>query len=160
MTWHDDHSRLALSVTAHHRVTGPVLTAFQAAVAAHGVPASTLTDNGMVFTTRLSGGKGGRNALEHELRRLGIRQKNGKPNHPPAPGERSRDSSRPSRNGFGPGPPSRMGHDSERAAIIYQHAARGADEAIRDAIDAQVEADQADDEDGDEGAAGALVPAG
>jgi hypothetical protein len=54
----------------------------------------------------------------------------------------------------------RMGHDSERAAIIYQHAARGADEAIRDAIDAQVEADQADDEDGDEGAAGALVPAG
>ena len=36
----------------------------------------------MVFTTRLSGGKGGRNAFEHELRRLGIRQKNGKPNHP------------------------------------------------------------------------------
>jgi hypothetical protein len=27
----------------------------------------------MVFTTRLSGGKGGRNALEHELRRLGMR---------------------------------------------------------------------------------------
>jgi hypothetical protein len=53
----------------------------------------------------------------------------------------------------------RMGHDSERAAIIYQHAARGADEAMRDAIDAQVEADQADDEDGDEGASGAPVPA-
>ena len=30
----------------------------------------------MAFTTRLSGGKGGRNALEHELRRLGITQKN------------------------------------------------------------------------------------
>jgi transposase len=45
LTWLDDHSRLALSVTAHHRVTGPVvLTAFQAAVAAHGAPASTLTD--------------------------------------------------------------------------------------------------------------------
>jgi hypothetical protein len=56
-------------------------------------------------------------------------------------------------------PMGRMGHDSERAAIIYQHAARGADEAIRDAIDAQVEADQADDEDGDEGASGAPVPA-
>jgi hypothetical protein len=41
-----------------------------------------LTDNGMVLTTRLSGGKGGRNGLEHELRRLGITQKNGKPNHP------------------------------------------------------------------------------
>ena len=45
LTWLDDHSRYALSVTAHHRVTGPaVLTAFQAAVAAHGPPASTLTD--------------------------------------------------------------------------------------------------------------------
>jgi integrase len=33
----------------------------------------------------------------------------------------------------------RMGHDSERAAIIYQHAARGADEAMSEAIDAQVD---------------------
>jgi transposase InsO family protein len=88
LTWLDDHSRYALPVTAHHRVTGPVvLTSVQAAVAAHGAPASTLTDNGMVFTTRLSGGKGGRNGLEHELRRLGIRQKNGKPNHPQAQGK-------------------------------------------------------------------------
>jgi integrase len=54
----------------------------------------------------------------------------------------------------------RMGHDSERAAIIYQHAARGADEAITEAMDAHVEADQADDEDGDDGAGGVLVPAG
>ncbi len=36
----------------------------------------------MVFTTRLSGGKGGRNAFEAELRRLGIDQKNSRPNHP------------------------------------------------------------------------------
>ena len=83
LTWLDDHSRYALSLTAHHRVTGPaVLLAFRAACDQHGIPASTLTDNGMVFTTRLSGGRGGRNALEHELRRLGVRQKNGKPNHP------------------------------------------------------------------------------
>ena len=88
LTWLDDHSRYALSVTAHARVTGPaVLEAFRAACAQHGVPASTLTDNGMVFTTRLPGGKGGRNALEHELRRLGIRQKNGKPNHPQTQGK-------------------------------------------------------------------------
>jgi transposase InsO family protein len=88
LTWLDDHSRLALRVTAHDRVTGPaVVTAFQAAVTAHGAPASTLTDNGMVFTTRLSGGRGGRNGLEHELRRLGIRQKNGKPNHPQTQGK-------------------------------------------------------------------------
>lgn len=88
LTWLDDHSRYALSVTAHDRVTGPaVLLAFRAACAEHGVPASTLTDNGMVFTTRLSGGRGGRNGLEHELRRLGVKQKNGKPNHPQTQGK-------------------------------------------------------------------------
>jgi transposase InsO family protein len=88
LTWLDDHSRYALSVTAHDRVTGRiVLTAFRAAVAAHGAPASTLTDNGMVFTTRFSGGKGGRNGLETELRSLGIKQKNGKPNHPQTQGK-------------------------------------------------------------------------
>ena len=88
LTWLDDHSRLALSVTAHRRVTGPiVLAAFQAAVAAYGAPASTLTDNGMVFTTRFSGGRGGRNGLENELRRLGVQQKNGKPNHPQTQGK-------------------------------------------------------------------------
>jgi len=88
LTWLDDHSRYALWVTAHVRVTGPVVVAcFRAAVARYGAPAATLTDNGMVFTTRLSGGKGGRNGLETELRRLGIRQKNGKPNHPQTQGK-------------------------------------------------------------------------
>jgi transposase InsO family protein len=88
LTWLDDHSRYALSVTAWHRVTGPVVLAtFRSAVAAYGPPASTLTDNGMVFTTRLSGGHGGRNGLETELRRLGITQKNGKPNHPQTQGK-------------------------------------------------------------------------
>jgi integrase len=33
----------------------------------------------------------------------------------------------------------RMGHDSERAAIIYQHEAQGADQAITSAIDAHIE---------------------
>lgn len=83
LSWLDDCSRYAFSVTAHVRVTGPiVLTAFREAVATHGIPAATLTDNGMVFTTRLSGGKGGRNHLETELRRLGVIQKNSRPNHP------------------------------------------------------------------------------
>jgi transposase InsO family protein len=83
LNWIDDHARYALSVTAHRRVTGPiVLDAFRKACAAHGIPASTLTDNGMVFTTRLSGGKGGRNGLENELRRLGVTQINSTPNHP------------------------------------------------------------------------------
>jgi transposase InsO family protein len=91
LTWLDDHSRYALSVTAHPAVTGPiVLAAFRATCAAHGVPASTLTDNGMVFTTRFSGGKGGRNGLENELRRLGVKQKNGRPNHPQTQGKAER----------------------------------------------------------------------
>jgi hypothetical protein len=42
LTWLDDHSRYALSLTAHHRVTGPaVLLAFRAACARHGTPASS-----------------------------------------------------------------------------------------------------------------------
>jgi transposase InsO family protein len=88
LTWLDDCSRYALSVTAHRRVTGPiVLATFRATVAAHGAPASTLTDNGMVFTTRFAGGKGGRNHLEHQLRELHITQKNGRPNHPQTQGK-------------------------------------------------------------------------
>jgi transposase InsO family protein len=88
LTWLDDHSRYALRVTAHQPVTGLIVAAaFRAAVAEHGIPAATLTDNGMVYTTRLAGGKGGRNGLENELRRLGVRQKNGKPSHPQTQGK-------------------------------------------------------------------------
>jgi transposase InsO family protein len=88
LTWLDDCSRYALSVTAHARVTGPVVLAtFRKAVASHGAPTSTLTDNGMVFTTRFAGGRGGRNHLETELRDLHITQKNGQPNHPQTQGK-------------------------------------------------------------------------
>jgi transposase InsO family protein len=83
LSWLDDCSRYALSTTAHPRVTGPdVVATFRDAVNRFGVPSSTLTDNGMVFTTRLAGGKGGRNGFEAELRRLNVRQKNSRPNHP------------------------------------------------------------------------------
>jgi transposase InsO family protein len=83
LCWIDDHSRYALSVTAHHRVTGPtVANEFNKTYARHGIPYSTLTDNGMVFTTRFAGGKGGRNQYEAELRHLGVRQINSTPNHP------------------------------------------------------------------------------
>jgi transposase len=83
ISWLDDHSRYALWVTAHRRITGPiVLASFRETVALHGIPASTLTDNGMVYTIRYSGGKGGRNGLETELRRLNVVQKNSRPNHP------------------------------------------------------------------------------
>jgi transposase InsO family protein len=83
LTFLDDHSRYALQLSARRRVTGDtVVAAFGRAVATHGIPASTLTDNGMVFTTRYSGGRGGRNGFETELRRLGVTQKNSRPNHP------------------------------------------------------------------------------
>jgi transposase InsO family protein len=86
LSWLDDHARYALRVTAHRRVTGPVvLTEFRTAVAEHAIPASTLTDNGMVFTTRLCGGRRGvgtRNSFDTELRRLGVTQINSTPNHP------------------------------------------------------------------------------
>src|SRR5215217_402377 len=83
VSWLDDHSRFALSVTAHHRVTGSiVLASFRETVATYGIPASTLTDNGMVYTARFATGKGGRNGFETELARLGVIQKNSRPNHP------------------------------------------------------------------------------
>jgi hypothetical protein len=51
----------------------------------------------------------------------------------------------------------RMGHDSERAALIYQHEARGADQLITSAIDAHVQGEQRKD---GEGPAAVLTPAG
>jgi transposase InsO family protein len=88
LTWLDDCSRYALSVAAHAPVTGPiVLAAFRKSAARYGFPASTLTDNGLVFTTRFAGGKGGRNHLEYELGERNITQKNGKANHPQTQGK-------------------------------------------------------------------------
>jgi transposase InsO family protein len=83
ITWLDDHSRYLLHCSAHTPVTARVVLAtFRAATASHGAPASTLTDNGMVYTVRLATGRGGRTGLEAELARLRIRQKNSRPNHP------------------------------------------------------------------------------
>lgn len=83
LTWLDDHARYALSVTAHRRVTGPIVVdTFTQCAADQGYPASVLTDNGMVYTTRFAGGRGGRNGLETLLATLGITQKHSRPNHP------------------------------------------------------------------------------
>jgi hypothetical protein len=73
ITWLDDCTRYALHTSAHHRVTAAIVTAtFRESLAAHGIPASTLTDNGMVYTVRLAGHgrQGGKNSFEAELRRL------------------------------------------------------------------------------------------
>lgn len=53
----------------------------------------------------------------------------------------------------------RIGHDSTAAAIRYQHASREADQVIAATLDEAIDAARKDDE-GDDGAAGALVPAG
>ncbi|MGA1837668.1 IS481 family transposase [Herbiconiux sp. 11R-BC] len=90
LTFLDDCTRYAVGITAHPSVTtSAILTAFRAAARVHGIPASTLTDNGMVFTVRLAGHgrRGGRNAFENELRELGIDQRNGSPNHPQTQGK-------------------------------------------------------------------------
>lgn len=83
ITWLDDHSRYALHISAHTRITAQiVLDTFTETTAQHGYPASTLTDNGMVYTVRFAGGKGGKTKLEVELRQRGIAQKNSRPSHP------------------------------------------------------------------------------
>jgi transposase InsO family protein len=85
LTFLDDHSRYALSITVHPVVTGAIVLAdFRDNIATYGPPASTLTDNGLVFTTRV---RQGRNAFENELNLLGIDQKNGRPNHPQTQGK-------------------------------------------------------------------------
>jgi hypothetical protein len=84
-SWLDDHSRFLLSLTAHQPVTGDtVVGVFLEAVEQYGPPASTLTDNGRVYTARFGGG---RNAFEYLLPILGVRQKNGSPGHPQTQGK-------------------------------------------------------------------------
>ena len=85
LNWLDDHSRLLLSCTAHRPVTGrTVVDTFLTTVDTYGPPASTLTDNGRVYTARHGGG---RNEFEYLLAALGTRQKNGAPNHPQTQGK-------------------------------------------------------------------------
>jgi transposase InsO family protein len=85
LIWLDDHSRFIISATTHKPVTGNiVLATFRDACTQHGTPQSTLTDNGLVFTTRF---RGAANAFEIELRNRGVEQKNGRPNHPQTQGK-------------------------------------------------------------------------
>jgi len=90
ITWLDDHSRFVLHASAHQPITAKIVAAtFKQAGDLHGYPASTLTDNGMVYTVRLAATKnrGGRTTLETELHQRGIIQKNGRPNHPTTQGK-------------------------------------------------------------------------
>lgn len=85
LNWLDDHARFLLSITAFSRVTGEdVVDTFTSNVNDYGPPASTLTDNGSVYTSRFTGG---RNAFEYLLHLLRIDQKNGRVNHPQTQGK-------------------------------------------------------------------------
>lgn len=85
INWLDDHSRFLLSLNAYPRITGEiVIDTFSANMNEYGPPASTLTDNGTVYTSRFVGG---RNGFEYLLAALGIRQKNGSPGHPQTQGK-------------------------------------------------------------------------
>jgi hypothetical protein len=67
------------------RVTGDdVVATFTSNLNRYGPPASTLTDNGSVYTSRFTGG---RNAFEYLIHILRIQQKNGRVNHPQTQGK-------------------------------------------------------------------------
>jgi len=77
----DDHSRfLVASCVRVVFKAADVVASFHEAAAAHGLPASLLTDNGAVFTAGPRGG--GRCAIELECDRLGLRLHHSSPYHP------------------------------------------------------------------------------
>jgi transposase InsO family protein len=85
LNWLDDHSRYLLACTAYPRIGGPdVVTSFTATATTYGLPASTLTDNGSVYTSRFTHGH---NEFELLLHTLGVIQKNGHPGHPQTQGK-------------------------------------------------------------------------
>jgi transposase InsO family protein len=85
LNWLDDHSRYLLAAIAYHRVAGPdVVASFIDTIHTHGLPASTLTDNGSVYTARFTHGH---NEFELLLHTLGVIQKNGHPGHPQTQGK-------------------------------------------------------------------------
>lgn len=84
----DDNSRYLLFIKAYSACQGKDVTvAMKHLIDQFGPPASTLTDNGLVFTARLAGAKGGRNGFEVLLNKHHIQQKNGRPGHPQTQGK-------------------------------------------------------------------------
>jgi transposase InsO family protein len=85
LNWLDDHSRYLLYCSAYRRVAGSdVVASFTTTAATYGLPTSTLTDNGSVYTSRFTHGH---NDFERLLANLGITQKNGHPGHPQTQGK-------------------------------------------------------------------------
>lgn len=88
ITWLDDHSRFVIALSAHTTVTvTTVVDTFLDATSHYGIPQSTLTDNGRIYTARFSLQSGSINAFESLLAQLGVTQKNGKPHRPTTQGK-------------------------------------------------------------------------
>ncbi|KAA8825549.1 integrase core domain-containing protein, partial [Bifidobacterium tissieri] len=86
VSWLDDHSRFLLYSRAYASVTMKTIEeSFRQACSRYGIPASTLTDNGTVYTTRLHSAEPG--SFERLLALMGVRQKNGSPYHPQTQGK-------------------------------------------------------------------------
>ncbi|KFI51231.1 IS481 family transposase [Bifidobacterium biavatii] len=86
VSWLDDHSRFLLYSRAFSTVTMETIeSSFREACSRYGIPSSTLTDNGTVYTTRLLSAEPG--SFERLLALMGVRQKNGKPYHPQTQGK-------------------------------------------------------------------------
>jgi transposase InsO family protein len=85
LNWLDDHSRYLLYCTAFRSVSvNQVVASFTTLIDTNGMPASTLTDNGSVYTSRFTHGH---NDFERLIATLGIKQKNGSPGHPQTQGK-------------------------------------------------------------------------
>ncbi|BBX87365.1 IS481 family transposase [Mycolicibacterium aubagnense] len=85
LNWLDDHFRYLLYCTAFRSVSvTEVVASFTTLIDTHGLPASTLTDNGSVYTSRFTHGH---NDFERLIATLGVRQKNGSPGHPQTQGK-------------------------------------------------------------------------
>ena len=91
ISWMDDYSRYLLIAQAHPRVSvHTVIDTFTTCAYQYGLPASILTDNGMVYTTRLASGNRHNhqpNAFEQLLAHYSITAKHGKPGHPTTQGK-------------------------------------------------------------------------
>jgi transposase InsO family protein len=89
--WIDDHSRYLLHLTVHHRISVRiVMDTFTSTATEHGYPTATLTDNGMVYTTRYARDARGiapGNGFETLLALQGITEKHGRPYKPTTQGK-------------------------------------------------------------------------
>ena len=84
----DDHSRYLLAIQAFMPCTGADVAAVMTnLITTYGAPAATLSDNGLVFTSRYTSRPGARNAFETVLTTHHIQQKNGRPGHPQTQGK-------------------------------------------------------------------------